>query len=137
MVSGVALGYANIMAMPVLNVSVSVCLISAVNLSQFNNRNNVYLHVNLNCHIINNLLPKWFTNDAITVEQVQRLIERKYGTLIFDTHNITILHKCAIDILIYILYLYIKHKQKLLSVSLTSLMSLTNDRGTTNIEEIN
>ena len=57
MVGCVALGYANMMAMPVLNVAPSADLSSAVNLSQLNNHNTFNSHVNLNRNRINNLLP--------------------------------------------------------------------------------
>ena len=48
MVGGVAVGYANMMAMPVLNVAPSADLSSAVNLSQLNNHNTFNSQVNLN-----------------------------------------------------------------------------------------
>ena len=48
MVGGVAVGYANMMAMPILNVAPSADLSSAVNLSQLNNHNTFKSHVNLN-----------------------------------------------------------------------------------------
>ena len=48
MVGGVAVGYSNMMAMPVLNVALSADLSSAVNLSQLNNHNTFNSHVNLN-----------------------------------------------------------------------------------------
>ena len=56
MVDGVAVGYANMMAMRVLNVSPFADFSSAVNLSQLNNHNTFISHVNLNRHIIDNLL---------------------------------------------------------------------------------
>ena len=107
MIGGVAVGYANMMAMPVLNVAPSADLLSFVNLLQLNNYNTFNSHANLNRNRINNLLPGRLPSDAITVEQVQRLIGRKYGTLIFNRNNIAILHKCANDRLIYLLCLYI------------------------------
>ena len=74
MVGSVAVGYANMMAMPVLNVAPSADLTSAVNLSQLNNHNNFNNHINLNRNRINNLLPGRLSTDAVTVGQVQRLI---------------------------------------------------------------
>ena len=109
MVGGLAVGYANMMIMSILNVSPFADLSSAVNLSQLNNHNTFNSHVNLNRNRIHNLLPGRLTNDAVTVGQVQRLIRRKYGILIFNRNNIAILHKCATDRLIYSLCLYIKN----------------------------
>ena len=109
MVAGVAVVYANMMAMPVINVAPSADLSNAVNLSQLNNHNTFNSHVNLNRNRINNLLPGKLSTDGVTVGQVQRLIGRKYGTLIFNRNNIAILHKCAIDRLIYPMCLYIKN----------------------------
>ena len=106
MVGGLAVSYANMMIMPVLNVAPFTNLSSAVNLSQLNNYNTFNSHVNLNKNRINNLLPGRLPTDAITVLQVQTLIGRKYGTLIFNIINIAILHKCVIDRLIYPLSLY-------------------------------
>ena len=93
MVNGLTVSYANMNLMPVLNVAPSADLSSAVNLSQLNNHNTFNSHVNLNRNRINNLLPGRLPTDAITVGQVQRLIGRKYGTLIFNRNNIAILHK--------------------------------------------
>ena len=98
---GVAVAYANMNLLPVLNVAPSIDPSSAVNLSQLTNHNTFNSHVNLNLNRINNLLPGRLPTDAITVGQVQRLIGRKYSTLIFNRNNIAILHKCAIDRLIY------------------------------------
>ena len=103
---GVAVGYANMNFIPILNVPPSADLSSAVNLSQLNNHNTFNSHVNLNKNRINKLLAGRLPFDAITVGQVQRLIGRKYGTLIFNRNNRAILHKCAIDRLIYLLSLY-------------------------------
>ena len=132
MVGGVAVGYANMMAMPVLNVAPSTDISSAVNLSQLNNHNTFNSHLNLNRNRINNLLPGRIATDPVTVGQVQRLIGRKYGTLIFNRNNIAILHKCAFDRLIYPLCLYIKNTPEVPTVSLPPLMSPTNDGDTTN-----
>ena len=68
---------------------------------------------------------------------MQRLIGRKYGTLIFNRNNIAILHKCAIDRLIYSLCLYIKNTPEVLTVSLPPLMSSTIDGDTTNRKDFN
>ena len=126
MVGGVAVCYANMMALPVLNVAPYADLSSAINLSQLNNHNIFNSHLNLSSHRINNFLPGILASDAITVGHVQRLIGRKYGTLIFKRNNIAILHKCAIYRLIYPLCLYIKNTPKVPTVSLPSLMSLNN-----------
>ena len=67
MVGGVALGYANMMAMPILNVAPSADLSSAVNLSQLNNNNTFNSHVNLNRNRIITLLPGRLPSDAITI----------------------------------------------------------------------
>ena len=107
-IGGVAVGNANMNLLPVLNVAPSADLSSAVNLLQLNNYNTFNSHVNLNRNRINNILPGRLPTDATTVGQVQRLIARKYGTLIFNRNNIAILHKCATDRLIYLLCLYIK-----------------------------
>ena len=123
--------------MPVLIVAPSADLSSAVNLSQLNNNNTFNSHVNLNGNRINNLLPGRLATDAVTVRQAQRFIGRKYGTLIFNRNNITILHKCAIDSLIYPLCLYIKNTPEVATVSLPPLMSPTNDGDTTNRDEFN
>ena len=66
-VAGVAVGNANMMAMPVLNVAPSANLTSAVNLSQLTNHNTFNSHVNLNRNRINNLLPRRLLTDAVTV----------------------------------------------------------------------
>ena len=113
----------------------SADLSSAVNLSLLNNNNTFNSHVNLNRYRINNFLPERLTTDAITVGQIQRLIKRKYGTLIFNRNYIAILHKCAIDRLIYPLYLYIKNTPEVLTVSFPPLMSPTNDGNTNNRED--
>ena len=76
MVGGIAVGYANMMAMPILNVLPFADLSTAVNLSQLNNHNTFNSHVNFNSHRINNLLPRRLTNDAVTIGQVQLLIGR-------------------------------------------------------------
>ena len=76
---GVAVGYANMNLLPILNNALSADLSSAVNLLQLNNHNTFNSHVNLNRNRINNLLPGRLPSDAITVGQVQRLIGRKYG----------------------------------------------------------
>ena len=69
---------------------------------------------------------------------MQRLIGRKYGTLIFNRNNIAILHKCATDRLIYPLCLYIKNTPKIATVLLPPLMSPTNtDRDTANRDDYN
>ena len=47
---------------------------------------------------------------------MQKLIERKYGTLILNRNNIAILHKCATDRLIYPLCLYIKNTPEVATV---------------------
>ena len=101
MLGSVAGGYANMMAMPALNVAPFADLSSAVNPSKLNNHNTFNSHVNLNRNRINNLLPGILPTDAITVGQMQKLFGRKYGTLIFNRNNIAILHKYAIDRLIY------------------------------------
>ena len=124
---GIAVAYANMNFIPILNVAPSADLLSAVNLSQLNNYNTFNSHVNLNKNRINNLLPGRLPSDAITVGQVQRLIGRKYGTLIFNRNNIAILHKCAIDRLIYLLCLYIKNTPEIATISLPHLMSPTYD----------
>ena len=97
MVGGIAVAYANMNLLPIQNVAPSADLSRAVNFSQLNNHNTFNSHVNLNRNRINNLLPGRLPSDAITVKQVQRLIGRKYLTLIFNSNNIVILHKCAID----------------------------------------
>ena len=135
MVGGVAFGYANMMAMPVLNISPSADLLSAVNLSQLNNHNTFNSHVNLNKNRINNLLPGRLPSDAITVGKVQTLIGRKYGTLIVNRNNIAILHKCAFDRLIYSLCLYITNTHEVATISLPPLMPTNNDGETTNRED--
>ena len=132
MVGGVAVAYANMNLLPVLNVAPSADLSSAVNLSQLTNHNSFNSHVNLNRNRINNLLPGRLLSDAVTVGQVQRLIGRKYGILIFNRNNIAILHKCATDRLIYPLCLYIKNTPEVPTVSLPPLMSPTNNDGDTN-----
>ena len=71
---GVAVGYANMNFIPILNVAPSADLSSAVNLSQLTNHNAFNSHVNLNRNRINNLLPRRLSSDAITIGQVQRLI---------------------------------------------------------------
>ena len=106
MAGGVAVAYANMNLILILNVAPSIDPSSAVNLSLLNNHNTFNSHVNINRNRINNLLPGRLPTDAINVGQVQRLIGRKYGTLIFNRNNIAILHKCAIDRLIYPLSLY-------------------------------
>ena len=123
--------------MQVLNVASSADLSSAVNLSQLNYNNIINLHVNLNRNQINNLLPGRLTNDAVTVGQVQRLIDRNYATLIFNRNNIAILHKCAIYRLIYPICLYIKNTPEVPTVLLPPLISPTNDGDTTNREDFN
>ena len=137
MVACVACGYANMMAMPILNFALSADILSSVNFSQLNNHNTFNSHVNLNRNRINNLLPGRLATDAITVGQVQILICRKYGTLIFNINNIAILHKCAIYRLIYPLCLYIINTLEEPTVSLPYLMSPTNDGDTTNREAFN
>ena len=94
---GSAVGYANMNLMPVKNVAPFADLSSSVYLSQLNNHNTFNSHVNLNRNRINNLLFGRLPSDAITVKQVQKLIGRKYGILIFNRNNIAILHKCAFD----------------------------------------
>ena len=89
------------MAMLVLNVAPSIDLSRAVNVSQLNIHNIFNSHVNLKTNRINNLLYIRLQSDANIVGQVQRLIGGKYGTLIFNSNNIAILNKCAIDRLIY------------------------------------
>ena len=135
MVDGVAVGNANMMAMPVLNVAQSADLSSAVNLSQLNNHNTFNSKINLNRNRINNLLFGRLTNDAVTVGQVQRLIGRQYGTLVFNRNHISIIYKCAIDRFIYPLFLYIKNTTQVPTISLPSLMSPNNDGDTTNRED--
>ena len=132
MVGELAVGYANMNLLPLLNVATSADLSSAVNLSQWNNHNTFNSHVNLNRNRINNLLPVRLPTDAITVGQVQRVIERKYGTLIFNRNNIAILHKCAIDSLIYPLCLYNQNTPEVLTVLLPPLIPTNNDGDTTN-----
>ena len=127
MVGGVALYYANIMEMPLLNVTISAKLSSAVNYSQLNDHNIYNSLVSLNRNRIKNLQPGRLPSDAIIVGQVQRLIGRKNGKLIFNRNNIAILHKCATDRLIYPLCLYIKNTPEVETISLLTLMSLTND----------
>ena len=68
---------------------------------------------------------------------MQRLIKRIYGTLIFNRNNIVILHKCAIDRLIYLLCLYIHNTPEVPTISLPPLMFSTNDGDTTNREDFN
>ena len=130
MVGGVAVGYANMNFILILNVTLSAGLSSAVNISQLNNHNTFNTHVNLNINRINNLLLGRLPFDTITEGQVQRLIGRTYGTLIFNRNNIAILHKCAIDRLIYILCLYIKDTPEVATISLPPYMPPTNDRDT-------
>ena len=108
-----------------------------MNLSQLNNHNTLNSHVNLNKNRINNLLPGRLLTDAVTVGQVQRLIGRKYDTLIFNRNNIAILHKCAIDRLIYLLCLYNKNTPEVQTVSLPPLMPTNNDGDTTNRDKFN
>ena len=135
MVGGVAVAYANMNILPLLNVAPSADFSSAVNLSQLNNHNTFNSHINLNRNRINNLLPGRLLSDAIIVGQIQRLIGRKYGTLIYNRNNIAILHKFAIDRLIYPLCLYIKHTLEVATVLLPPLMP-TNDGDTNNREDI-
>ena len=135
MVGGVAVVYANMNFIPILNVAPSIDLSSVVNLSQLTNHNTFNSHVNLDRNRINNLLLGRLPSDAITVGQVQRLIGRKYGTLIFNRNNIAILHKCAIYRLIYPLCLYIKNTPEVATISLPPLMSPTNDGDTNNKED--
>ena len=130
---GIAVGYENIILIPILNASPSADLSSAVNLSQLTNHNTFISHVNL--HRNNNLLPGRLPSDAITVGQVQRLIERKYGTLIFNRNNIAILQKCAIDRLIYYLCHYIINTPEIPTVSLPRLMPTNIDIESTNRED--
>ena len=118
MVCGVAVGYANMIAMPVLNVELFADLSSAVNLSLLNNHNTFNSHVNLNRNRINNLLPERLSTDKVAVGQVLRLNGRKYSTLIFNRNNIAILYKCATDRFIYFLFRYIKNTPKVPTVSL-------------------
>ena len=130
--------------LPVLNVAPSADLSSAVNLSQLNDHlthrlnslNTFNSHVNLNINRINNLLPGRLPSDAISVGQVPRLIGRKYGTLIFNRNNIAILHKCAIDRLIYPLFIYIKNTPEIATVLLPPLISPTNDRDTNSRKDV-
>ena len=63
---------------------------------------------------------------------MQRSIARKFGTLNLNRNNIAILHKCAIERLIYPLCLYIKNTPEVPTVSLPPLMSTINDGDTTN-----
>ena len=137
MVAGVAVGYANMIAMPVLNVAPSADLTSAVNLSQLNKHNTYINHFNLNRKRINNLLPGRLLTYAVTVGKVQRLIGRKYGTLIFNRNNRAILHKWTTDRFIYPLCLYIKNTPEIPTVSLPHLMRTNNDGYTTNRDEFN
>ena len=132
---GVAVAYANMNFIPILNVAPSIDLSSAVCVSQLNNLNTFNSHVNLNRNSINNLLPGKLPSDAITVGQVRRLIGRKYGTLIFNRNNIEILHKCAIDRLIYPLCLSIKNTPEVKIISLPPLMLINNDGDTNNRED--
>ena len=117
MVVCVALGYANMNFIHILNIAPSAHLSSAVYLSQFYNHDTFKSHVNLNRNRINNLLFGRLPSDAITVGKVQRLIKRKHGTLIFNRNNIAISHKCAIDRLIYPLCLYIKNTPDVATIS--------------------
>ena len=137
MVGGLAVGFANMMLMPVRNVAPSADHSSAVNLSHLNNHYNFNSHINLIRNRINNLLPGRLSSDAVNVGQVQRLIGRKYGTLIFNKNNIEILQKCATDRFIYPLCLYIKNTPELSTVSLPPLMPTNNDGDTTNSDEFN
>ena len=82
--------------MPILDVAPFADLRSAINLLQLTNQNTLNSHLNLNRNRMNNLLPGRLFTDAVTVGQLQRLIKRKFGTLIFNSNNIAILHKCAI-----------------------------------------
>ena len=125
------------MALPVLNVAPSTDFSIAVNISQLNNHNTFNSHVNLNRNRINNLLPGRLLTDAVTVGQVQRVIGRKYATLIFNRNNIAILHKCANDKFIYSLWFYIKNTFEVPTVSLPFLMPTNNDGDTTNRDELN
>ena len=137
MVNGVALSHANIMSMPGLNVALSAYLVNAVNLLKLNNHYTFDSHVNLNRNRINNLLLWKLTSDAITILQVHKLVGRKYGTLIFNRNNISILHKCAIYRLIYPICVYIKNTPEVPIVSWLPLMSPTNDENTTNKDDFN
>ena len=76
MVGGLAVGYANMNFIPILNVTPWIDPSSAVNLSLLNNHNTFNPHVNLNRNRINNLLPGRLPSDGINVGQVQRLIGR-------------------------------------------------------------
>ena len=112
MAGGVAVAFANINLIPILNVAPSIDPSSALNLSQLTSHNNFNSRVNWNRNRINDLLPGRLPTDAINVGQVQRSIGRKYGTLMFNRNNISLLNKCRLDWLIYPLCLYIKLNQK-------------------------
>ena len=101
MVGGLVFCYANINVMPVLNDAPFADSSSAVNLQQLNNHDTFNSHVNLNRNRIYNSLYKRLPTDAVTIGQEQRLIKRKYGTLILNRNNIAILHKFTTDRLIY------------------------------------
>ena len=81
-------------------------------------------------------LAKLATN-AVTVRQAQRFFGRKYGTLIFKRNNIEILHKCAIDRLIYLLCFYIKNILEVPKVLLPPLIFINNNWYRTNRDEFN
>ena len=69
MVCGVAVGYANMMAMSVLNVAPSADLTSAVNLLHLNNHNWFNSNVNLNRDRINNIVAGRASMDVVNVGQ--------------------------------------------------------------------
>ena len=107
------------------------------NLSQLESHIIFNSFVNLNRNSINNLLPRKLPIDAITEGQVQTLIGRIYDTLFLKRNNIAILHKCALGRLIYSLCRYINNTQEEATVSLLPLVSLNNDKDTTNREAFN
>ena len=80
---GVAVGYANMMAMQIVNVAPSADFTNAGNLLQFNNHNSFNINVKLNRNRINNSVAGRATMDGVNVGQIQRLIGRKYGILTF------------------------------------------------------
>ena len=136
-VGGLAVGYSNMMLMPVLNVALLADLSGAVNLLQLNNYNYFNSHINLNRIKINNLLPGRLSSDAVNLRKAQRIIKRKYGTLIFNKNNIAIFDKCATNKFIYPLCLYIKDTFEVPKVSLLPIMPNTNNKDTTTIDEFN
>ena len=77
MVGGVTVSYPNMIAMPALNVAPLIDPLTAVNFSQLNSHNNYHSHVKLRANRINNLLYSKLATEAVTIQQMQKLIGSK------------------------------------------------------------